>query len=77
MFGVGAPEALFIGLIALFVFGPGNLAEATRIAGAMLGKAQRKLDEANAELISADYPDEWFVERGLQTDDLFDERPVD
>lgn len=74
---MGATETLFVGLIALLVFGPSSLAQAARNTGVMLGKAQRKLDEARAELISADYPDEWFVERDRQTEDLLDERPGD
>ena len=75
MFGLGATEVMVIGFIALLIFGPGSLAKAARSMGAMLGKAQSKLDEASTELMSADYPDEWFEAHGQQAEDLFDERP--
>lgn len=77
MLSVGTPEALFIGLVALLVFGPVRLTEAAREWGAMLGRARRKLDEAKTELASADYPDEWFEDRDQQQEDLIDERPED
>ena len=77
MFGVGAPEALFISLVALLVFGPRGLAEVARGWGSLLGKARRRLDEAMAELTSEDYPDEWFEGHGRQQENLFDERPED
>ena len=77
MFGVGAPEALFISLVALLVFGSRRLAEVAREWGSLLGKARRRLDEAMAELTSEDYPDEWFEGHGRQQENLFDERPED
>lgn len=77
MFGVGAPEALFISLVALLIFGPRRLAEVARGWGSLLGKARRSLDEAMAELTSEDYPDEWFEGHGRQQENLFDERPED
>jgi Sec-independent protein translocase protein TatA len=77
VFGVGAPEALFISLVALLVFGPRGLAEVARGWGSLLGKARRRLDEAMAELTSEDYPDEWFEGHGRQQENLFDERPED
>jgi Sec-independent protein translocase protein TatA len=77
VFGVGAPEALFISLVALLVFGPRGLAEVARGWGSLLGKARRRLDETMAELTSEDYPDEWFEGHGRQQENLFDERPED
>ena len=77
MFGVGAPEALFISLVALLIFGPRRLAEVARVWGSLLGKVRRSLDEAMAELTSEDYPDEWFEGHGRQQENLFDERPED
>ena len=77
MFGVGAPEALFISLVALLIFGPRRLAEVARGWGSLLGKVRRSLDEAMAELTSEDYPDEWFEGYGRQQENLFDERPED
>ncbi len=77
MFGVGAPEALFISLVALLVFGPRRLAEVARGSGSLLGKVRRRLDEAMAELTSEDYPDEWFEGHGRQQENLFDKRPED
>jgi Sec-independent protein translocase protein TatA len=77
VFGVGAPEALFVSLVALLVFGPRRLAEVAWGWGSLLGKARRRLDEAMAELTSEDYPDEWFEGHGRQQENLFDERPED
>jgi Sec-independent protein translocase protein TatA len=77
VFGVGAPEALFISLVALLIFGPRRLAEVARGWGSLLGKVRRSLDEAMAELTSEDYSDEWFEGHGRQQDNLFDERPED
>ncbi len=77
MFGVGAPEALFISLVALLVFGPVRLAEAARECGAMLGRTRRKLDQVKKKLASADYPDEWFEDHDQQQENLLDERVGD
>ena len=74
MFGVGAPEALFIGLVALLIFGPRRLAEVARGWGSLLGKVRRRLDEAMAELTSEDYPDEWFENRDREQEELSDRR---
>ena len=74
MFGVAAPEALFIVLVALLAFGLGRLAQAAREWGVVLGRARRKLDDAKAELTSLDYPDEWFENRDREQEELFDRR---
>jgi TatA/E family protein of Tat protein translocase len=51
-FGVGAPEALVIGVVALLVFGPKGLAEAARSVGQALRAFQptiRELQEVSNE----------------------------
>jgi Sec-independent protein translocase protein TatA len=40
LFGIGAQEALLVGILAI-VFGPGKLTEATREYGTVLGKARK------------------------------------
>lgn len=72
MLGIGGPEILFVGLIALVVFGPGRLAETARWWGSTLGKARRWLEEAGEELASAEYPDEWFEDHDREQEDLFE-----
>lgn len=52
IFGVGAPEALVIGVVALLVFGPKGLAEAARGLGKTLRAFQptiRELQEVSSE----------------------------
>eukprot|EP00959_Pyramimonas_sp_CCMP1952_P365869 7662787-Pyramimonas_sp.AAC.1 len=52
IFGVGAPEALVIGVVALLVFGPKGLAEAARSLGKTLRAFQptiRELQEVSSE----------------------------
>lgn len=75
MFGVVAPEALLIGLVALLVFGPARLTGAAREWGSVVGRARRKLDEVRTELASADYPDEWLENRDREREDLFETWP--
>ena len=77
MFGVGAPEALLIGLVALLVFGPERLTGAAREWGAVVGRARRKLDEVGTELASADYPDEWFERHDREREGPFETWPGD
>eukprot|EP00252_Welwitschia_mirabilis_P010094 TRINITY_DN2320_c0_g1_i3.p1 TRINITY_DN2320_c0_g1~~TRINITY_DN2320_c0_g1_i3.p1 ORF type:complete len:240 (-),score=46.89 TRINITY_DN2320_c0_g1_i3:327-1046(-) len=55
LFGVGAPEALVIGVVALLVFGPKGLAEAARSLGKSLRAFQptlRELQEVSREFKS-------------------------
>lgn len=55
MFGVGAPEALVIGVVALLVFGPKGLAEVARNLGKTLRAFQptiRELQEVSREFKS-------------------------
>ena len=77
MFGVGAPEALLIGLVALLVFGPERLTGAAREWGAIVGRARRELDRVRTELASADYPDEWLEGGDREREDLFETWPRD
>ena len=52
VFGVGAPEALVIGVVALLVFGPKGLAEAAKSLGGVLRTFQptlRELQEVSQE----------------------------
>mmetsp|Transcript_18520 Transcript_18520/g.25658 ORF Transcript_18520/g.25658 Transcript_18520/m.25658 type:complete len:276 (+) Transcript_18520:99-926(+) len=52
VFGVGAPEALVIGVVALIVFGPKGLAEAARTLGKTLRAFQptiKELQEVSSE----------------------------
>jgi len=52
-FGVGAPEAILVGVVALLVFGPKGLAEAVKAVGATLRTFQptiRELASVSSEL---------------------------
>ena len=54
-FGVGAPEAILVGVVALLVFGPKGLAEAVKAVGATLRAFQptiRELASVSSELRS-------------------------
>ncbi|KAG0474657.1 hypothetical protein HPP92_014343 [Vanilla planifolia] len=63
LFGVGAPEALVIGVVALLVFGPKGLAEVAR----NLGKTLRSFQPTIRELqeVSRDFKDTFEREIGL------------
>uniref|UniRef100_A0A7C9D7L3 Sec-independent protein translocase protein TATB, chloroplastic n=1 Tax=Opuntia streptacantha TaxID=393608 RepID=A0A7C9D7L3_OPUST len=65
LFGVGAPEALVIGVVALLVFGPKGLAEVARNLGKTLRAFQptiRELQEVSREFKST-------LEREISLDD--------
>ncbi|KAG8652935.1 sec-independent protein translocase protein TATB, chloroplastic isoform X2 [Manihot esculenta] len=65
-FGVGAPEALVIGAVALLVFGPKELAEVARNLGKTLRAFQptiRELQEVSREFKSS-------LEREISLDDI-------
>ncbi|VAI89032.1 unnamed protein product [Triticum turgidum subsp. durum] len=66
LFGVGAPEALVIGVVALLVFGPKGLAEAAR----SLGKTLRAFQPTIRELqdVSRDFKNTLEREIGLDED---------
>ncbi|XP_042510509.1 sec-independent protein translocase protein TATB, chloroplastic [Macadamia integrifolia] len=66
LFGVGAPEALVIGVVALLVFGPKGLAEVARNLGKTLRAFQptiRELQEVSKEFKST-------LEREIGLDDI-------
>ncbi|KAF8412234.1 hypothetical protein HHK36_000194 [Tetracentron sinense] len=66
LFGVGAPEALVIGVVALLVFGPKGLAEVARNLGKTLREFQptiRELQEVSREFKST-------LEREIGLDDI-------
>ncbi|KAG8381289.1 hypothetical protein BUALT_Bualt06G0107000 [Buddleja alternifolia] len=66
LFGVGAPEALVIGVVALLVFGPKGLAEVARNLGKTLRAFQptiRELQEVSREFKST-------LEREIGLDDI-------
>ncbi|PKA48454.1 Sec-independent protein translocase protein TATB, chloroplastic [Apostasia shenzhenica] len=66
LFGVGAPEALVIGVVALLVFGPKGLAEVARNLGKTLRSFQptiRELQEVSREFKST-------LEREIGLDEL-------
>lgn len=46
-FGVGAPEALVIGVVAMVLFGPKGLADAVKSVGGLLREFQPTLQELN------------------------------
>ncbi|KAF1878775.1 hypothetical protein Lal_00047447, partial [Lupinus albus] len=66
LFGVGAPEALVIGVVALLVFGPKGLAEVARNLGKTLRSFQptiRELQDVSREFKST-------LEREIGLDDI-------
>ncbi|KAK8944379.1 hypothetical protein KSP39_PZI008667 [Platanthera zijinensis] len=66
LFGVGAPEALVIGVVALLIFGPKGLAEVARNLGKTLRAFQptvRELQEVSREFKST-------LEREIGLDDI-------
>ncbi|KAK9050831.1 hypothetical protein SSX86_030199 [Deinandra increscens subsp. villosa] len=66
LFGVGAPEALVIGVVALLVFGPKGLAEVAKTMGKTLRSFQptiRELQEVSREFKST-------LEKEIGIDDL-------
>uniref|UniRef100_A0A7N0U485 Sec-independent protein translocase protein TATB, chloroplastic n=1 Tax=Kalanchoe fedtschenkoi TaxID=63787 RepID=A0A7N0U485_KALFE len=66
LFGVGAPEALVIGVVALLVFGPKGLAEVARTLGKTLRAFQptiRELQDVSREFKST-------LEREIGLDDI-------
>ncbi|KAL8050872.1 hypothetical protein ABFX02_06G108100 [Erythranthe guttata] len=71
LFGVGAPEALVVGVVALLVFGPKGLAEVARNLGKTLRGFQptiRELQEVSREFKST-------LEREIGLDDIKNPAP--
>ncbi|KAL7147439.1 hypothetical protein ABFS83_06G107600 [Erythranthe nasuta] len=72
LFGVGAPEALVVGVVALLVFGPKGLAEVARNLGQTLRGFQptiRELQEVSREFKST-------LEREIGLDDIKNPAPT-
>ncbi|XP_059435238.1 sec-independent protein translocase protein TATB, chloroplastic isoform X1 [Corylus avellana] len=72
LFGVGAPEALVIGVVALLVFGPKGLAEVARNLGKTLRAFQptiRELQEVSRDFKST-------LEREIGLDDISTENKI-
>jgi TatA/E family protein of Tat protein translocase len=66
LFGVGAPEALVIGVVALLVFGPKGLAEVAR----NLGKTLREFQPTIRELQDVSNEFKSTLEREIGLDDI-------
>ncbi|CAN6569466.1 unnamed protein product [Malus baccata var. baccata] len=66
LFGVGAPEALVIGVVALLVFGPKGLAEVARTLGKTLRAFQPTIKELQE--VSRDFKS--TLEREIGLDDI-------
>ncbi|KAH8492358.1 hypothetical protein H0E87_021791 [Populus deltoides] len=66
LFGVGAPEALVIGVVALLVFGPKGLAEVAR----NLGKTLREFQPAIKELQEVSREFKSTLEREIGLDEI-------
>ena len=52
MFDVGFSELMLIGIVALVVIGPERMPKVARTAGALLGRAQRYVNELKADIES-------------------------
>ena len=50
MMGMGWPELLVVGIVAVFVFGPDRLPELARQAGSFLRMARQMVDNAKTDL---------------------------
>jgi sec-independent protein translocase protein TatB len=50
MMGMGWPELLVVGIVAVFVFGPDRLPELARQAGSFLRTVRRMVDSAKSDL---------------------------
>ncbi|VFQ64093.1 unnamed protein product [Cuscuta campestris] len=68
LFGVGAPEALVIGVVALLVFGPKGLAEVAR----NLGKTLREFQPTIKELQEVSQEFKSTLEKEIGLDDIRD-----
>ena len=54
MFGIGAQEAVIIGLLFLVIFGPSKLPGMARDFGRLVSGARRQLDEFKSEFTSTE-----------------------
>lgn len=69
MFGMGWPELLVIGIVAVFVFGPDRLPDLARQAGRFVRTARQMLDNARNDL-SRELGDDFADLRDLNLRDL-------
>ncbi len=85
MLGIGLPEMVVLGLVALFVFGPDRLPEVARQAGKMLRQVRQLMasaqtqisDELGPEFANLDLSDpKALVKKHLMGDDDDDEKPL-
>ncbi|RWW70270.1 hypothetical protein BHE74_00022059, partial [Ensete ventricosum] len=70
LFGVGAPEALVIGVVALLVFGPKGLAEAVFLVARNLGKTLRAFQPTIKELQDVSREFKSTLEREIGLDEV-------
>jgi sec-independent protein translocase protein TatB len=54
MFGIGAQEAVIVGLLFLVIFGPSKLPGMARDFGRFVSGARRQLDEFKSEITSTE-----------------------
>jgi len=69
MFGMGWPELLVIGIVAVFVFGPDRLPDLARQAGRFVRTARQMMDNARNDL-SRELGDDFTELRNLNLRDL-------
>jgi len=69
MLGMGWPELLVIGIVAVFVFGPDRLPDLARQAGQFVRTARRMMDNAKRDL-SSELGDDFEYLRDLNLRDL-------
>lgn len=69
MFGMGWPELMVIGIVAVFVFGPDRLPDLAKQAGRFLRTVRQMMDNAKADL-SRELGDDFAELRDLNLRDL-------
>jgi sec-independent protein translocase protein TatB len=69
MFGMGWPEMLVIGIVAVMVFGPDKLPDLARQAGGFLRGLRRMMDDARSDL-SRELGDDYDKFKDLNLRDL-------
>lgn len=69
MFGMGWPELLVIGIVAVFVFGPDRLPDLARQAGRFARTARQMMDNAKNDL-SRELGDDFAHLRDMNLRDL-------
>ena len=69
MFGMGWPELMVIGIVAVFVFGPDRLPDLARQAGQFVRTVRRMLENAKSDL-SRELGDDFASLRDMNLRDL-------